>query len=132
MNQRPPPFCVSVDRSVRRCCRASLAAPNGHNEIQGFDALEECKPTVLFVAVRIGVVALLAMVLAIMPDEVLLGWFTFGASGAGLVLLIIEELHERVLWLKWMRGRAGPALCRGSDPCRLFDYGHGATETRIG
>ncbi|OBB89107.1 hypothetical protein A5760_22950 [Mycobacterium colombiense] len=72
-------------------------------------------------------VALLAVVLAIMPDEVLLGWFTFGASAAGLVLLIIEELHERVLRLKWMRGRASRALCHGSDPCCLLAYGHETT-----
>lgn len=50
----------------------------------------------LLVVVRIAVVALIALVLAIMSEELLIGWLTIGASAVGLLLLIVDELRQRV------------------------------------
>ena len=58
---------------------------------------KEWRPTLLLVAVHIALVALMALALAIMSDDLLFfGWLTIGASAVGLLLLIVDELRQRV------------------------------------
>ena len=57
--------------------------------------LWEYRPTVLLVALRTALVALLAVILAVVPDDFICIWLVAGASVIGLLLLIIEELRQR-------------------------------------
>ena len=49
----------------------------------------------LYTVLGITAVALLALVVAVISGSVLVGWFTVGASAAGLVLLALNELTQR-------------------------------------
>jgi hypothetical protein len=69
--------------------------PDQHHRLQQVCTSWEYRPTLLFVALRTALVALLAFILAVMPDDFLCGWFVAGASAMGLLLLIVEEIRQR-------------------------------------
>lgn len=62
----------------------------------------------LFIVLGIGVVALVALIVAITSGTLLMGWLTVGASAVGLALLIVDELREQEPG--GVEQDAGPAL----------------------
>jgi uncharacterized protein (DUF58 family) len=48
----------------------------------------------LSIVIGISFVALLALIVALITDSVLAGWFTVVASAFGLLLLIVNELRQ--------------------------------------
>lgn len=73
-----------------------VLAPDQHYRCQQIATVWDYRPTLLFVALRTALVGALALVLAVMPDELLCEWLTAGASVTGLVLLVIDELRQPV------------------------------------
>jgi hypothetical protein len=113
----PPSGATTGNQSVPRCGVANAsgrygagsgvkpAIPPGnalilsplihqHKRVQRVTTVKEWRPTLLLVVVCIVVVALMALALAIMSDDLLFGWLTIGASAVGLLLLIVDELGQ--------------------------------------
>jgi hypothetical protein len=49
----------------------------------------------LFNVAGVAVIALVSLIAAIISGSILLGWITVVASALGLLLLLVNELHER-------------------------------------
>lgn len=118
IQELPPSSAPTGNQSVPRCGVANTsgryaagsgvkpAIPPGnalilsplihqHKRVQRVTTVKESRPTLLLVVVRIAVVALMALALAIMSDDLLFGWLAIGVSAVGLLLLIVDELRQR-------------------------------------
>lgn len=97
------PGCAVVNVSGRSGVKPAIPPGNvlilsplthQHKRVQRVTTVKEWRPTLFLVVVCIVVVALMALALAIVSDDLLFGWLTIGASAAGLLLLIVDELGQ--------------------------------------